>query len=594
MEDNVKIKATKKGKRPNKSKNIEDEKDETENVEKETKEQKKRVSKKKSKSQKLVKNEENLEPKEDKISETETHQKISKKSRKKSKANKEKQVREKIEQEHQENAQTSKKAKRTKKKKAKNSEVDKKKVNDEKIDDLEAEKKEKGGNEEDEMKDENETKVSKKQRHKKPKIEIVNHKAPKIHQKISKWPEKALQLEELGTPKKEDKESDGLNEKSDNNENHVNENKSIKDNENDSKNDENGDQKIIETPKHDYNDFESKLDQINPSLEFDDVGFPKVIDENEQIKSKENKLRKKELGKTPEKEEKWKIMVENNDWKKLDERVMKGIPNTYRGIVYKYILDPELLDEQAFDKKQNLDDIIPNLTEEEWKVKYPCWKTIHDDVTRTMPENKMFKDKETLKSLQRVLRAYSVFDEELGFTQGMSFLAAVLLLYMDEKSAYYCYKSLMHGEKHMMRSLYLNGFPQLYKIKELWNVLLRQRYKKVAANMEQVDFVVYGAEWFLSAFLTFSFDPQIKLRIYDRFVAFGTRALLSFALVIISRHKDILANASFEDIVITLHSCDKTEKMKEWGYVLMKYDKLWLEEKDYLALFKATGLEYFP
>lgn len=38
--------------------------------------------------------------------------------------------------------------------------------------------------------------------------------------------------------------------------------------------------------------------------------------------------------------------------------------------------------------------------------------------------------------LQRILEAFTVFRPDVGYVQGMSYVAAVLLLYMDEHSAF--------------------------------------------------------------------------------------------------------------------------------------------------------------
>ena len=47
--------------------------------------------------------------------------------------------------------------------------------------------------------------------------------------------------------------------------------------------------------------------------------------------------------------------------------------------------------------------------------------------------------------LQTVLEAYVMLRPDLGYVQGMAFLAATLLLYMDEYSAFVCFANLMVG-----------------------------------------------------------------------------------------------------------------------------------------------------
>lgn len=63
-------------------------------------------------------------------------------------------------------------------------------------------------------------------------------------------------------------------------------------------------------------------------------------------------------------------------------------------------------------------------------------------------------------SLQRVLRAYAVYDTEVGYCQGMNFLAGLLLTYMpNEACAFGGLVVLMQERK--LRELYKTDLAQL-------------------------------------------------------------------------------------------------------------------------------------
>jgi hypothetical protein len=52
----------------------------------------------------------------------------------------------------------------------------------------------------------------------------------------------------------------------------------------------------------------------------------------------------------------------------------------------------------------------------------------------------MFQSKDTgygQDSLRNVLTYYAVFDKEVGYCQGMGFIAAMFLTYMPEEDAFY-------------------------------------------------------------------------------------------------------------------------------------------------------------
>ena len=66
------------------------------------------------------------------------------------------------------------------------------------------------------------------------------------------------------------------------------------------------------------------------------------------------------------------------------------------------------------------------------------------DIPRTFPTLSFFHNGGPLsQSLENVLMAYAAYRPDVGYVQGMSFLVAVLLLQMDEYSAFQCLVNLM-------------------------------------------------------------------------------------------------------------------------------------------------------
>lgn len=62
-----------------------------------------------------------------------------------------------------------------------------------------------------------------------------------------------------------------------------------------------------------------------------------------------------------------------------------------------------------------------------------CENVIQRDIARTFPAHDFFKEAGGLgqDSLYRVSKAYAVYDTEVGYCQGLSFLAATLLLHVS-------------------------------------------------------------------------------------------------------------------------------------------------------------------
>lgn len=55
---------------------------------------------------------------------------------------------------------------------------------------------------------------------------------------------------------------------------------------------------------------------------------------------------------------------------------------------------------------------------------------------RTFPRLAMFASDDGIAALWRVLRAYALHDPVVGYCQGMNFVAGLLLLHLDEPSAF--------------------------------------------------------------------------------------------------------------------------------------------------------------
>ena len=68
----------------------------------------------------------------------------------------------------------------------------------------------------------------------------------------------------------------------------------------------------------------------------------------------------------------------------------------------------------------------------------PYENLIGKDVGRSFPGVEMFKDAEGegQKMLGRVLKCFSLYDEEIGYCQGLGFLVGPLLMHMDDKDAF--------------------------------------------------------------------------------------------------------------------------------------------------------------
>ncbi|GIQ90257.1 hypothetical protein KIPB_012986, partial [Kipferlia bialata] len=141
----------------------------------------------------------------------------------------------------------------------------------------------------------------------------------------------------------------------------------------------------------------------------------------------------------------------DKDWPKIKKLIRKGIPTRYRRDIWQGLLRTEELVraerrrampqgplppyEQMNPLRSNVP-APPTMTRYEGLVRDKNIKfdpVIIRDVTRTYPTCAIFRDHSHSKqlALYQVLRAYSVFNPSVGYTQGMGFIAGALLMYMS-------------------------------------------------------------------------------------------------------------------------------------------------------------------
>uniref|UniRef100_A0A8C1VHT8 Rab-GAP TBC domain-containing protein n=1 Tax=Cyprinus carpio TaxID=7962 RepID=A0A8C1VHT8_CYPCA len=124
------------------------------------------------------------------------------------------------------------------------------------------------------------------------------------------------------------------------------------------------------------------------------------------------------------------------------------------------------------------------------------------DIHRTFPAHQYFKDSggDGQDSLYKICKAYSVYDEEIGYCQGQSFLAAVLLLHMPEEQAFCVLVKIMYN--YGLRELYKNNFEDLHcKFYQLER-LLQEQLPDLWSHFQDLNLEahMYASQWFLTLF----------------------------------------------------------------------------------------------
>ncbi|KAJ1369920.1 hypothetical protein KIN20_031526 [Parelaphostrongylus tenuis] len=251
--------------------------------------------------------------------------------------------------------------------------------------------------------------------------------------------------------------------------------------------------------------------------------------------TEEEQANRRRIAKEVKRENKWLAMEKS--WKKgrlpqkLQERIWKGIPEKLRMKIW-----PRLLG--AIDMR----DARPNMYQElliRALLVSKDIKQIDLDINRTYRDHLAFRRRYDVKqrSLMNVLAAYSMYNTEVGYCQGMSQIAALLLMYLDEEDTFWCIHALMVGKKHTMHGFFVPGFPKLSRFEAHFKKILKKYRPRVYKHLEKCDIpYIYLTKWWFGCFLD-RVPFSLALRLWDVYLLEGDPILLAMALNIMKMHE---------------------------------------------------------
>uniref|UniRef100_A0A8D0GCW3 USP6 N-terminal-like protein n=1 Tax=Sphenodon punctatus TaxID=8508 RepID=A0A8D0GCW3_SPHPU len=228
---------------------------------------------------------------------------------------------------------------------------------------------------------------------------------------------------------------------------------------------------------------------------------------------------------------------------KMFRRVYKGIPLQVRGQVWSFLLDIEKIKMENEGKYEKMKEQAKSFSSE--------IRQIDLDVNRTFRNHIMFRDRYGVKqqALFHVLSAYSVYNTEVSYCQGMSSIAAILLMYLNEEDAFWALAQLLTNQRHAMHGFFVPGFPKLQRFQAHHEAILSKLFPKLKKHLdkEQMSTGIYTTKWFLQCFIDRT-PFTLTLRLWDIYVLEGERVLTAMAYTILKLHKKRLLKMSLEEL----------------------------------------------
>lgn len=139
-----------------------------------------------------------------------------------------------------------------------------------------------------------------------------------------------------------------------------------------------------------------------------------------------------------------------------------------------------------------------------------------------------------------VCKAYALFDDAVGYAQGMNFIAMPLLFNMPEEEAFCLLVRLMN--KYGLRDMFIHDMPGLHLHLYQFERLLEDFEPALYCHLHRrgVSPQLYATQWFLTLF-AYRFPLQLVLRIYDLILSEGLEgAILKFGIVLMQKNTQTL------------------------------------------------------
>ncbi|KAM6341667.1 TBC1 domain family member 4 isoform 2-T2 [Podargus strigoides] len=235
------------------------------------------------------------------------------------------------------------------------------------------------------------------------------------------------------------------------------------------------------------------------------------------------------------------------DVEDIHSTLKEGVPKSRRGEIWQFLAVQHRVRHRLPNKQQPPDisykELLKQLTAQQHAILV--------DLGRTFPTHPYFSAHlgAGQLSLFNLLKAYSLLDKEVGYCQGISFVAGVLLLHMSEEQAFEMLKFLMYdlGFRKQYRPDMMSLQIQMYQLSRLLHDYHRDLYNHLEEN--EISPSLYAAPWFLTLFAS-QFPLGFVARVFDIIFLQGTEVIFKVALSLLSSQEtSIMGCESFENIV---------------------------------------------
>ncbi|KAJ9592631.1 hypothetical protein L9F63_015704, partial [Diploptera punctata] len=293
--------------------------------------------------------------------------------------------------------------------------------------------------------------------------------------------------------------------------------------------------------------------------------YEQMVEAARKKELKEAKQRKKQLQRQLKVEEqlanaariwnneilpKWDLMKSS---RKARDLWWQGIPPAVRGKVWKLAIGNDLnVTHQLYNiclsrAQERLKEVGDTETPQSGDNvdKEASMELIQLDIARTFPHLCIFqRGGPYYDILHCLLGAYVCYRPDVGYVQGMSFIAAVLILNLEAPDAFICFANLLNRPCHMaffcLNQNLMNAYYAAYN--DFFRENLPRLYCHFTESLLSAD--LYLLDWLYTVFAK-AMPLDVACRVWDVFLRDGEEFLFKAALGVLHLNQEVLLKLDF-------------------------------------------------
>lgn len=180
-------------------------------------------------------------------------------------------------------------------------------------------------------------------------------------------------------------------------------------------------------------------------------------------------------------------------------------------------------------------------------------RQISSDIARTLPGVAEF-GRDQQQMLFRVLSAYSLYCTDVGYSQGLNYVVAPLILMLDDEDEIFWMMVALMKDRNLERFFHADGI-YFRIVNDTMEELLRAHFPSLARQIRDCGVTpeLYLPQWFRTFFL-YSDNLELNLRTMDVFLLHGVEGLFRIALAIFAHVQEAQLASNFMNLTSFLHS----------------------------------------